>query len=412
MKFLLPYDGTLSHPINTIMEMPIDSSYAMGRVLHSGNITSWEREVFAALLALVSSRKPCGFLDMGANIGFYSVAIKLLFPQIRITAIEANSKLVKKIEEMSNLNNVNINVINAALTGSGEERVTFYLADSDDCSSCEALKNSIAEIVVNAISLDSIQDDHEIWKMDTEGTEPDILEPQADLINRSRPFLVIEILNVERFLKIRNIFLPLNYSIYHLGRNYQIVETFDYESKGGWNYLFAPSPLSAEFHADHQRWRTAIDATGAFQINHSLATEAAVYDFVPMEYLRKSLNLGEEYKFYPLTSPKWLAFYPSQLRKDIHYEFIINNGKIHICLHFETPDRDENIKHRNIIYQKLFKNGIFLSFPVKKNEYMNIFSIEFGLIYNPTLPALDLYAQLMNEFTKYTREAVGSLLIN
>lgn len=409
MKFLIPYDSALSHPLNTILDMPIDSSYSLGRILHNGNIIGWEREVFAVLLSLIYTRKAGGFLDMGANIGFYAVAVKLIYPNINVAAIEANPKLVKKIAEMASLNGVCIDIINAALTGGKEKRVSFYLAETDDCSSCYALKNSVGEIVVDAVGLDSVPSDYEIWKIDTEGTELNILTPHTELIRVRRPYVTIEILSQARFEKIRALFHTLDYSIYHLAKDYSIQQADQYVPSGGWNYLLAPEAISEDFYAIHQRWRTAIEATGNFQTRKAVRTEAEVYDTLPMEYLRKILDLGKNYSFYPLSSPKWLAFYPASRPKDIHYEFIVNYGKIHFCLHFETPSRENNIKYRDELYNKLFREEIFLSFPIKKNQYSNIYSIEFALVYNPTLPALDLCAEVMKKFVDYTSGALEAL---
>lgn len=126
-------------------------------------------------------------VDVGANIGAFSLATLALRPAARISAYEASPTAAAMLRKNVNSNKANgrIGVRHCAITGS-QERSTVWLSepDGDLCTSSfvpevESGPAAVRRIEVPALSLDAILSSHpgdvDLLKIDVEGAEYEII---------------------------------------------------------------------------------------------------------------------------------------------------------------------------------------------------------------------------------------------
>lgn len=138
-------------------------------------------------------------IDIGANLGIFSIYLGLLYPDITIYAFEpvkqTYDNLVKNIE----INNVkNVKVFNLAVTKDGRDLKMYYLQEIPGSSFIEDVKDTETSIrqfnkaqnkrheIVKSTTLDDILKDNKIkkvklLKIDCEGSEDEILRASEKL---------------------------------------------------------------------------------------------------------------------------------------------------------------------------------------------------------------------------------------
>lgn len=136
---------------------------------------------------LVSEKKPV-FIDVGSNVGGYSLALLDRFPEGRILACEPNPKVFAKLGER--VAERNVEILNFGL-GAESEKVTFYdRVDKGGASSHGSLYREVIEdhhrtesvsIEVELRTLDELLQEKGIQhvhfvKIDTEGHELEVLK--------------------------------------------------------------------------------------------------------------------------------------------------------------------------------------------------------------------------------------------
>jgi FkbM family methyltransferase len=137
-------------------------------------------------------------LDIGANIGIFSIYLAKLFPEVKIYAFEPVKKTYNDLLKNIELNNIkNIKAFNLAVNKDAREIQMIYLEEASDCSFMADLdvprltnrsniKNNVVVEKVPGITLDGILKDNKIQKVkllkiDTEGAEDEILRASKRL---------------------------------------------------------------------------------------------------------------------------------------------------------------------------------------------------------------------------------------
>ena len=165
------------------------------------------------------------FIDVGANIGKYSVMVgkqlKSIGQVISIEASEEIFEILKKNIEINNLKNVTpINLAVSDIKGTAE----FYLASKDlgTAHSLLEIKHQSKKIEVKQNTLDNIINDLKIKKVDlikidVEGVEPNVLKGAYNILKRDKPKIIFESLDKKCFEKCEKILKKIGYKIKRLG---------------------------------------------------------------------------------------------------------------------------------------------------------------------------------------------------
>lgn len=148
------------------------------------------------------------FLDLGANVGFYSVMMAQ-HPRIRnVLSVEPVQATIRRLQRNLTLNGLNERVIvfcGALLDSPGEITIRFPIGNEEFASSGKMTHGSLmampelefASEIVNATTLDMLVKSHQlkpsVIKIDTEGTEHLVLRGGINTIQSHRPFVIAEI---------------------------------------------------------------------------------------------------------------------------------------------------------------------------------------------------------------------------
>lgn len=163
------------------------------------------------------------FFDVGANMGFYSVM--LAKKNVYVVAFEPYPpvyKILLKNIEMNKLSNlVPFNLALSDYDGSAQFNIKRFCGGNSltELGDVKTIKHTW----VNVIKLDTLLKDSylnhiDLIKIDTEGSEPEVLRGAVETIDRFTPRLIIETLPVNRvfveaWLKDHNYVIKGEYSL-------------------------------------------------------------------------------------------------------------------------------------------------------------------------------------------------------
>ena len=177
------------------------------------------------------------FLDIGSNIGYYSILACKVNQKINVYAFEPASGPLHFLRENIDLNHLtnNIHIIDVVLSDTNGEITFFeqynpkysYLKHNLGGMSGEIPtgdKNKFKPYQVRTISLDQFVNkqnvkDIELIKIDTEGTEYKILEQSTGVIKRDRPIIICETLFNKNEDKLEMIMKRHGYQFYNYKNN-------------------------------------------------------------------------------------------------------------------------------------------------------------------------------------------------
>ena len=166
------------------------------------------------------------FIDIGANIGKYSVMLGRKYPSMKIVSIEASKETFEILKKNIKLNNLK-NVIPLNIAASNKKGVSyFYLSNKGLGTSCslKEIKEHSKKIKVKTDTIDNIIDNIikikkiRLIKIDVEGSEPEVLKGAIRTLRRDKPRVIFEALNKENFEKSSKILIGLGYKIKRVGR--------------------------------------------------------------------------------------------------------------------------------------------------------------------------------------------------
>lgn len=157
----------------------------------------------AGLMELISSIMPpdCAFVDVGANIGTFSIPIAKAFPEIEVYAFEPNPAAIERFERNASLNGPPMN-LHLHGVGVGSSRGTLHLRAFDGkdmglSSFIVSAKTTSAEpIPVEVVTLgetfSNCRQRVGFIKIDVEGFELEVLAGGQTIIAEHRPFVLFE----------------------------------------------------------------------------------------------------------------------------------------------------------------------------------------------------------------------------
>jgi FkbM family methyltransferase len=239
----------------------------IGRELHENGLAGYEPETLAVFLAALARRPRGTVLDVGANIGVFSM-IAAALSDWQVIAFEPTPELAAAARRVAEANGLNYTVEEIAL-GRESGSATFYLSDVTDASNSLAagFRPSTRSLLVPVETLDDwsartgIVPD--VIKIDTETTEPDVLAGARGLLREHRPWLLCEVLPGHRREDLMAELEPLGYTWHHIrdGKPLEPTTVLDATDPDR-NWLFTPEPLDAEFVAQVDAWGEALVRLG------------------------------------------------------------------------------------------------------------------------------------------------------
>lgn len=153
------------------------------------------------LMALASVSKE--FLDIGANMGYYSLAASKINPKITVQSFEPQPKVFSTLLRNLSLNNLSdrINAHNYGL-GVSESRMTMFIprfTGTGGASFANLHENEglPQEVEVEVKMLDSYLEEYshpDLIKIDVEGYEFEVISGGMGIIMKSKPTIIAELL--------------------------------------------------------------------------------------------------------------------------------------------------------------------------------------------------------------------------
>jgi len=140
-------------------------------------------------------------IDCGCNFGFYSFYTASLSKENEIISIEASKKTLEEFNENLQINTFNnINALNKAVSDRNDEKVEFNESSKDWESSLLNPKFNVKQkSFIETVTIDSITKNKNlenkliILKIDVEGTDLNVLCGAKNTIEKSKPFIIIEL---------------------------------------------------------------------------------------------------------------------------------------------------------------------------------------------------------------------------
>ena len=224
------------------------------------------------------------FLDVGSNIGFYSLLAGHWNQQLRIVAFEPVPQIFRQLEANIRANNLSDRAtpFQVALSDkTGTE--TLYLPPSDGTHECEMTGTLVAdgwqrrkqssEIEVRTSRFDDFEREHpmkvDLIKIDVEDHEAAVLRGMQATLKRDRPFVVCEILPREHgnreTLKVLD---QVGYTPYWITpTGYIKVSRLDFDRRGSLDFLLSPVASELEIVDDLEKlWKFYGEQVSAFQV--------------------------------------------------------------------------------------------------------------------------------------------------
>lgn len=212
----------------------------------------------AAIPFYYLSKKSQTIIDIGANIGFYSLLASAANPNANIYSFEPVPRLVERFEKHIEINSFkNISIEEIAVSNKNGV-ISFYVPIGDTM----ALASSVNEdwlgnsekISVNSETLFSYKKRAglakiDLIKMDCEFHELEVLHGMSDILEEDGPVILMEVLFPEsegvkgyyennQYMEIQQIMTKYNYQFYQIhGMEIKWVENLEYYPEDR-NYLF------------------------------------------------------------------------------------------------------------------------------------------------------------------------------
>jgi FkbM family methyltransferase len=187
----------------------------------------------ADVIRLLFSHKTGAFIDVGVNLGQTLLKVAAIDPERQYLGFEPNPTCVDYVWKLIEKNHLDYTVIPAGVGDQTTVGNLHLFRNEDTDSSASTVSNfrptEVASRPVLLIDADSLPDGTipaqvAVVKIDVEGGELEVMRGLRPVLERSRPFIVVEILpasNPERLARqdaIEALMKELDYSISRIAR--------------------------------------------------------------------------------------------------------------------------------------------------------------------------------------------------
>lgn len=212
------------------------TSFAAKRLFFKGT-DGYEPETFNVLRTLAPDTD--GFLDIGANLGYYSLICAAYNPEMTIKSFEPLPGPYHFLQKNIYLNRFDrIEPLQLALSSCRGKDTFYYTVDptftdlEHHLTSTGSLDRASAQQYANArsCSVEVETVDHyvsselttasiDLIKIDTESTEHLVLEGSTDVLETHRPLIICEVLPDASHEALQDIRTRFDYRLYHIERH-------------------------------------------------------------------------------------------------------------------------------------------------------------------------------------------------
>lgn len=159
--------------------------------------------------------------DVGAYTGYYALIAAKLRPDASIVAFEPHPEIFKSLLNNIKYNNAtNVSCSNVALNDANDEiylNITNTISLPSGSSICDIGKPIMSTIKITTKIADDIVETSErppsLIKIDVEGAELKVVSGMLNLLKEHKPQILIEILSDDIERQIKDILLPIGYTI-------------------------------------------------------------------------------------------------------------------------------------------------------------------------------------------------------
>lgn len=141
------------------------------------------------------------FLDVGANIGYFSLLVANYSPTIKVISFEPVSELFQKLNENISINSIkNITTVNTAV-GDTNEEIEMFISANDNLGmssfqqpeNYSGKKEKVKVVTIDDWFITSGLTKIDLVKLDIEGSELAALKGMRMMLQNQKPALIIEI---------------------------------------------------------------------------------------------------------------------------------------------------------------------------------------------------------------------------
>jgi FkbM family methyltransferase len=158
----------------------------------------WPDPNFESLSCLAQDKS--ALLDIGANVGVYSLRTAARAPHCKITAVEAHPRTFSRLCGNAELNpGIHVELVHAAVASESGTLRLFDFEEGDSGLATAVARAGTTEtrsLDVQALTLDELvrsrKLEPDLLKIDVEGYEPDVLSGGTETIARLKPCMVLE----------------------------------------------------------------------------------------------------------------------------------------------------------------------------------------------------------------------------
>ncbi|MGI8440646.1 MAG: FkbM family methyltransferase [Thermoleophilaceae bacterium] len=161
---------------------------------------AYEPDELAALSRLLDGAST--FVDVGANVGWYSLHAAAAFPTLRVMALEPVPATIRSLERNVELNGGRVEVLPLGLAERPGE-MELWIAPSQSGAASAAPSRHYpgqAPVLCRMTSLDALTAEHDlnvdVLKADLEGGELGALRGGLVTLERDRPAIMLELLRI------------------------------------------------------------------------------------------------------------------------------------------------------------------------------------------------------------------------
>ncbi|MFK7846030.1 MAG: FkbM family methyltransferase [Rhodothermales bacterium] len=239
--------GSFKFPVTGIIKVKVPGG---NHILVQCNPTSfvarklfWEGmdgfEFTMARLFTELAKRAGVFLDVGSNIGYYSLLAAAVNPELKITSFEPAPAVFKYLQINRNLNQFSHITVEQLALSDEEGELTFFisknpkyldiaehhLTSTGSFDKAQADRTTVLESVkVGTITMDQYVARHDVStidliKLDTEATEHLVLAGAQHVLADHKPFIFCEVLRGKVEKEIESAFKKHNYLFFRLEKD-------------------------------------------------------------------------------------------------------------------------------------------------------------------------------------------------